>query len=104
MSKIIKDMYDLPIGAFMDDGFWEKTKEPFLLSFGRVMKEKNLGMDCFDVLFNYYKTQSNCSNIDELIKNYLVTHKSDFMRNEIDFLVPKMKNGLYYSKNWGDYV
>lgn len=103
MEIEIKDMYDLPIEAFVKSDFWETTKNPFLLAFGRVMKKKKLSMDCFDILLKSYK-QSECVNIDLFITDYLKGNKNDFMRDEIDFLIPKTKNGLHYSKSWGDYV
>lgn len=103
MEREIKDMYDLPIEAFVESDFWETTENPFLLAFGRVMKKKDLSMDCFDVLYNSYN-QTTCVNIDLFITDYLKANKNDFRRDELDFLRPIMKNGLYYSSSWGDYV
>lgn len=99
----IRDMYDLPIEAFVETDFWETTDDPFLLSFGRVMKKKNLSMDCFDVLLKNYR-QTTCVNIDLFIIDYLKGNKSDFIIDELGFLRPNMKNGSYYSSHWGDYV
>ena len=100
---MIEDQYDLPIEAFMIGDFWETTNDIFLLSFGRMMKKHTLGMAMFDVLIKEYNT-SKPSNIDSFIENYLTEHTDDFMTDEVGSLIPIMKNGLYYSKHWGDYV
>jgi len=104
MERKIKNMYDLPIEAFVKSDFWETTENPFLLSFGRVMKKKDLSIDCFDELLKHYNNNSDCDDIDKLITDYLKNNKSKFRRDELDTLRPIMKNGLHYSSSWGDYV
>jgi hypothetical protein len=98
----IKDFYDLPIDASMNTSFWTDVTDEFLLAFGRMMEKHDLGLESFDLFLNLYKS-NRTRNIDLFIETYLTTHKNEFTRANTNELVPIQKNGLYYSKHWGEY-